>query len=86
MDLRMSHSSFGGVISQSTKAHRLSIKAYKIGGHPLQEAVLTTIFKASCEQLKDIGDTQVLADVAESTGTMTRHDVSPKMTRKLVVY
>jgi len=66
--------SFGGVISQSTKAHRLSIKAYKIGGHPLQEAVLTTIFKASCEQLKDIGDTQVLADVAESTGTMTRHD------------
>jgi len=63
--------SFGGVISQTTSAHRLSRKAYKMGGQNLQLPLITALFKAFSEDEKDIGDLNVLAELAEDVGMMT---------------
>jgi len=63
--------SFGGVISQTTSAHRLSRKAYKMGGQDLQLPLITALLKAFSEDEKDIGDLNVLASLAESVGMMT---------------
>ncbi|KAF8071696.1 thioredoxin-like protein [Lyophyllum atratum] len=64
--------SFRGVMSQSTRAHRLAIKAGQIGGHKLQLPVLCGIFKANLEDNKDIADFNVLAEVAEGAGMMSK--------------
>ncbi|KAF8899900.1 thioredoxin-like protein [Gymnopilus junonius] len=63
--------SFRGVMSQSTRAHRLCQKAYKIGGQNLQTPLLCAIFKAYMEEGQDVADIQVLAGLAEGTGTMS---------------
>jgi hypothetical protein len=75
LQLHISSRKLGGKLSQSTKAHRLSIKAFQLGGHCQQLKVLDALFQASCEQLKDIGDTQTLADIAEQTGTLSYQQV-----------
>jgi len=64
--------SFRGVMSQSTRAHRLSQKAYRMGGQTLQHPLLCAIFKAYLEEEKDIADMNVLAEVAEGVGMMSR--------------
>jgi len=64
--------SFRGVMSQTTRAHRLCQKAYKIGGQNLQIPLLCAVFKAHMEDAKDIADINVLAELAESTGTMSK--------------
>ncbi|KAF8968096.1 thioredoxin-like protein [Flammula alnicola] len=64
--------SFRGVMSQTTRAHRLCQKAYKIGGQNLQVPLLCAVFKAHMEEGRDIADINVLADLAERTGTMSR--------------
>jgi len=64
--------SFRGIMSQSTRAHRLSRKAFKIGGHELQLPVLIALFKTHLEEGKDIADLNVLAEVAESVGMMSK--------------
>lgn len=64
-------------MSQSTRAHRLCQKAYQIGGQNLQTPLLCAIFKAYMEEGQDIADVQVLANLAESTGTMSKADVRP---------
>lgn len=64
--------SFRGVISQSTHAHRLAIKAAQIGGQSLQLPILCGIFKANLEDGKDIADLDVLADIAEGAGMMSK--------------
>ncbi|KAL0573572.1 hypothetical protein V5O48_008386 [Marasmius crinis-equi] len=66
--------SFNGVMSQSTRAHRLSRKAYLMGGQEKQLPVLCGIFKAYMEESKDICDIDVLADVAEQADVMTREE------------
>jgi len=63
---------FSGPISQSTRGHRLSRKAYLLGGQKLQLPVLCALYKAHLEDGKDIGDYEVLADIAEKVGMMTR--------------
>ncbi|PFH53190.1 hypothetical protein AMATHDRAFT_55687 [Amanita thiersii Skay4041] len=63
---------FHGVMSQSTRAHRLCQKAFRIGGPELQTPVLFALFKAYLEESKDIADNNVLADLAENVGMMTR--------------
>jgi predicted DsbA family dithiol-disulfide isomerase len=73
-------SSFRGVMSQSTLAHRLARKAYVMGGQKLQVPVLCGIFKANLEEAKDIGDVNVLAEVAESVGMMSKDEASCSMT------
>lgn len=69
------HSSFRGVMSQTTRAHRLCQKAYKMGGQNLQIPLLCAVFKAYMEDAKDIADINVLAELAESTGTMSKVEV-----------
>ena len=69
------NSSFKGVMSQTTRAHRLCQKAYKIGGQNLQIPLLCAVFKAHMEDAKDIADINVLAELAESTGTMSKAEV-----------
>ncbi|KAF8626395.1 hypothetical protein AX17_006562 [Amanita inopinata Kibby_2008] len=63
---------FHGVLSQSTRAHRLCQKAYRLGGQKLQTPILCGISKVYLEDAQDIGDNNVLADLAERVGMMTR--------------
>ncbi|KAG6837250.1 hypothetical protein H0H93_012645 [Arthromyces matolae] len=63
--------SFRGILSQSTQAHRLTMKAWQLGGQQLQIPVLCNIFKANNEDSEDISDVTVLADIAERTGMMS---------------
>ncbi|KAG6857217.1 hypothetical protein H0H87_007636 [Tephrocybe sp. NHM501043] len=64
--------SFRGVMSQSTRAHRLALKAGQIGGQQLQLPILCGIFKANLEDGKDIADIQVLAEIAETAKMMSK--------------
>ncbi|KAF9468160.1 thioredoxin-like protein [Collybia nuda] len=66
--------SFRGVMSQSTRAHRLAIKASQMGGQQLQLPILVGLFKANLEDGKDIADVNVLADLATSIGMMSKDD------------
>ncbi|KAL0954597.1 hypothetical protein HGRIS_003557 [Hohenbuehelia grisea] len=66
--------SFRGPMSQTIRAHRLSQKALIQGGQALQLPVLSALFKAYLEDEKDIGDLDVLADIAEQTGVMTKDE------------
>jgi predicted DsbA family dithiol-disulfide isomerase len=65
-------------MSQTTRAHRLCRKAYKIGGQTLQIPLLCAVFKAHMEDEKDIADINVLAELAEGTGTMSKAEVSSR--------
>ncbi|KZP13568.1 thioredoxin-like protein [Athelia psychrophila] len=62
----------GGPVSQTTRAHRLSLKAYKKGGQTMQQAVIQAYFSAGCGEGKDIGNLEVLADIAVAAGVMPR--------------
>ncbi|CAA7267098.1 unnamed protein product [Cyclocybe aegerita] len=64
--------SFRGVMSQTTRAHRLCQKAYKLGGQDLQLPLLCAIFKAHMEDGRDIADINILAELAEESGTMSK--------------
>jgi len=66
--------SLGGVISQTTAAHRLSRKAYIVGKQSLQLPLISALFKAFNEDGKDIGDLNVLAEAAEGVGLMTNEE------------
>ncbi|KAF9000712.1 thioredoxin-like protein [Cyathus striatus] len=66
--------SFRGFVSQTTRAHRLCQKAYRVGGQQLQLPVICSIFKVHMEESRDIADVNVLAEVAENTGLMSRED------------
>lgn len=68
-------SAFRGVMSQSTRAHRLAQKAYQIGGQKLQMPILCSLFKANLEDGKDIADINVLADLAAAAGVMSKDEV-----------
>ncbi|KAF8633220.1 hypothetical protein AX15_001455 [Amanita polypyramis BW_CC] len=65
---------FHGVMSQSTRAHRLCRKAYKIGGQQLQLPLVCALFKAYLEDGQDIADNTVLADVSQDVGMMSRNE------------
>jgi len=65
---------FNGVMSQSLTAHRLCQKAYKMGGQKLQLPFLIAVFKAFMEEQKDISDFDVLGDLADSVGLMTKDE------------
>lgn len=57
------------------RAHRLSVKAYRQGGQDLQQAVVRQLLTASCAEGKDIGNIDLLADIAETAGVMSKADV-----------
>ncbi|KAH9003052.1 thioredoxin-like protein [Lactarius hatsudake] len=64
--------SFAGPTSMTLQAHRLVSKAYEIRGHTAQSTLITLIFRAYCEDDLDINDAQVLADLAEQSGVMSK--------------
>ncbi|CCM04242.1 uncharacterized protein FIBRA_06409 [Fibroporia radiculosa] len=65
---------YGGTITQTTRAHRLSLKALKLGGQEMQESYLNAIHKAYFEQGKNIGDNDTLAELAQESSVMTREE------------
>ncbi len=69
-------SSFQGVMSQTTRAHRLCQKAYKQGGQKLQLPLFLAIFKAYLQEGKDIADIDLLSDVAAEVDVMSKEQVA----------
>ncbi|KAJ7650721.1 thioredoxin-like protein [Roridomyces roridus] len=63
---------FRGVVSQSTRAHRLSRKAFAIGGSEMQLPYLNAIYRVHLQEGKDVADVEVLSDVAAEVGMMTK--------------
>jgi len=63
-----------GQLSKSTRAHRLSAKAYIVGGQELQQALIQSYFKAFFEEGKDIGNLDLLGDMAQDVGLMTKDE------------
>jgi predicted DsbA family dithiol-disulfide isomerase len=66
--------SFRGVMSQSTLAHRLCQKAFNVGGQDMQISLLLAVFKAYLQEAKDIGDIDILSDLAEQTNVMPKSE------------
>ena len=81
MLLKMFCRGFNGVMSQSTRGHRLSMKAYKLGGQKLQLPVLCALYKVHLGEGKDIEDPEILGEIAESTGVMSKQEVGDHATR-----
>lgn len=67
------------MIGHTTNAHRLCYKAAQISGQDSQLKIITAIFYASMVDSKDISDIQVLAEVAESVGLMTKDEVCGRL-------
>ncbi|PCH42504.1 thioredoxin-like protein [Wolfiporia cocos MD-104 SS10] len=65
---------YNGTITQSTRAHRLSLKALKLGGQHMQETYLNNIHRAYFEEGKNIGDVQLLAELAQQSGIMSKDE------------
>ncbi|KAM5531011.1 hypothetical protein V8D89_015338 [Ganoderma adspersum] len=63
---------FSGSVTQTIRAHRLSRKAYILGGQELQEKFLDITFCAYFTEGKNIGDFSVLGDLAEEAGVMSK--------------
>lgn len=51
------------------------LKAWKLGGQTTQQALLAVLFKGYFEELANIGDTNVLADMAVAAEMMTKDEV-----------
>lgn len=71
-------SAFKGLVSQSTRAHRISRKAYQLGGQNKQLPFLCAVFRAYLEEGKDVADVDVLSDICEQTGVMSKQEVRPR--------
>ncbi|KAF6754539.1 thioredoxin-like protein [Ephemerocybe angulata] len=63
-----------GIMSQSTKAHRIVLKAGRLGGQDIQTPLISAIFAASMEEGKDVDDPEVLADIAAKNNVMSREE------------
>ncbi|EMD31337.1 hypothetical protein CERSUDRAFT_89212 [Gelatoporia subvermispora B] len=63
---------FHGTISHTLRAHRLCLKAWKLGGQTLQQKFLETIFVAFFTDCKNIGNPEVLGEIAEASGVMSK--------------
>ncbi|KAF9813522.1 hypothetical protein IEO21_05559 [Rhodonia placenta] len=68
--------SYDGTITQTIRAHRLSLKALKVGGQERQEAFLNAVHKAYFEQGKNLGDFEVLSELAEASGLMSKEQAT----------
>ena len=62
-------------MSQSNRAHRLSQKAFSVGGQDMQISFLLAVFKAYLQEAKDIGDIDILADLSEQLKVMPKDEV-----------
>ena len=68
-------SNYEGTITQTVRAHRLSLKALKLGGQQMQGTLLRNIHKAYFEDNRNIGDFDVLSDLAQASGVMSKDEV-----------
>jgi predicted DsbA family dithiol-disulfide isomerase len=64
-----------GQLSKTTRAHRLAAKAYIVGGQELQQALIQSYFKAFFEEGKDIGNLDLLGDLAQNVQLMSKDEV-----------
>lgn len=71
-------SSFNGIMSSTTRAHRMSRKAYLLGKQNLQLPFICATFKAYLELSQDISDINVLATLAEAVKIMSKQEVRPR--------
>jgi len=62
----------GGMLRQTTRAHRLLTLAYRTGGSALQLALLEHLFNASHVEEKDIGNVELLAYYADKVGLLPK--------------
>ncbi|KAI0687655.1 thioredoxin-like protein [Cytidiella melzeri] len=63
-----------GLITQTTLAHRLLFKAWKLGGQTKQQALLVVLFKAYFEKSENIGDTHILAQAAVTADVLSKDE------------
>jgi predicted DsbA family dithiol-disulfide isomerase len=61
-------------MASTVRAHRLSVKAYRVGGQRLQLPFLSAVLKASACDGKDIGSIDVLSSIAEEVGVMSKQE------------
>lgn len=64
-----------GIVARSTLAHRLSVKAYKVGGQAMQGRLNDILFDAVFANCQDVSDVDFLADAAEKVGMMNKTQV-----------
>lgn len=64
-----------GIVCRSIQAHRLSVKAYQVGGQEMQQQLNSLIFDACFAKGEDISRDNFLADVAVKVGLMNRERV-----------
>ena len=69
-------SKYNGKICSTLRAHRLLLKAWKLGGQNAQQNLLDGLFKAYFEETLDISNLDVLAVVAQEASIMNKPDVS----------
>lgn len=70
------NSTWEGVIGHTVCAHRLCFKAAQVSGQDALLRVIKTIFYTTMAEGKDISDRNVLAEIAESVGFMSKDQVS----------
>ncbi|KAI0707418.1 thioredoxin-like protein [Earliella scabrosa] len=63
---------FEGWVCQTIRAHRLSRKAFELGGQELQEKFLEAIFYAYFTKGRNISDFDTLAELAEEVGVLSK--------------
>lgn len=66
--------SLHGVMSESTLAQRLSLKAYNTGGQDMQTLLVLALFKAHLQEAKDIGHVETISDIAEQNNVMSKDE------------
>ncbi|KAI0714305.1 thioredoxin-like protein [Cerioporus squamosus] len=67
---------FEGTVSQTIRAHRLSRKAFELGGQDMQEKFLDATYHAYFTEGKNIGDYDVLGELAEQAGVMSKEETA----------
>lgn len=65
-----------GIVARSTLAHRLAVKAYKVGGQAMQGHLNDILFDAIFAACKDVSDVEFLADAAEKIGLMNKAEAT----------
>lgn len=64
-----------GIVCRPNLAHRLSVKAYQIGGQDMQRDFNDIIFNAAFAEGSDISDADFLVNTAVEIGLMNREKV-----------
>ncbi|KAG2147621.1 thioredoxin-like protein [Suillus clintonianus] len=65
-----------GIVARSILAHRLAVKAYKVGGQEMQGQLNHILFDAVFAGCQDISDVEFLADAADKIGLMSKKEAT----------